>query len=743
MPSRREKAALGAGLRWLAWMVLLCGCMPLRDPAVTAKSKLAGFEICSGYSDALALVAETKGRRYGFIGRDGAVAIQPRFADAQTFSEGLAAVREGSWDRYGYIDTQGRWSIPAAYEAAFPFSEGLAVVTLQGKQGFVDKSGAMRIPARFDRAGAFSEGLAKVVVEGLAGFVNREGAVVMAPIYFKAGAFHAGLAAACTRHKCGYIDREGRVAMAFDYDDAGDFEGGFAPVKVGRLWGYIDKHGRWLVEPAFDAAHPFRDGVALVGKKVTSQPDRGYGGYTGPTTVYGYLDQRGGFLIEPSILRASSFREGLAVIQVPEGGFCSDCYVTTYVRKDGGTLRRFRFGGDFQGGVAVVTAEGSAGAAGFLVDREGHALVEFDRARFDDPTRWAALAPRAVYGYIDRKGATVVPHNLPHAEPFSEGLALVEMRDGKRFRRQRYLDRGGAVKLEVPAGASHAQSFSSGLALLTFSRQGARRYSYMDTTGAIRIEGDYAGAQPFHEGLAAVKTTREHGVNNWGYLNTRGEFAIPPRFNSAGPFLKGIAMVSMIKENILTGGAIDRSGKFVAEAFYPEQGPRDVWEAMRASSRMDEPRDLIPLTTREGFAYAGRDGRIAIRNARYGKGEPFSEGLAAVMLSGRQGAGPWGYIDREGKLVIEAKFTEARPFSEKMAMVRDETGRSGYINHEGAWVIAPSFFEEAHDFRDGRALVRVNEFYGYIDPKGEFAVRPKYAKGTSFNEGLASTGVAR
>jgi hypothetical protein len=76
-------------------------------------------------------------------------------------------------------------------------------------------------------------------------------------------------------------------------------------------------------------------------------------------------------------------------------------------------------------------------------------------------------------------------------------------------------------------------------------------------------------------------------------------------------------------------------------------------------------------------------------------------------------------------------------------MARDETGRSGYINHEGAWVIAPSFFEEAHDFRDGRALVQVNGFYGYIDPKGEFVVRPRYTKGSSFSEGLASTGVAR
>ena len=54
-------------------------------------------------------------------------------------------------------------------------------------------------------------------------------------------------------------------------------------------------------------------------------------------------------------------------------------------------------------------------------------------------------------------------------------------------------------------------------------------------------------------------------------------------------------------------------------------------------------------------------------------------------------------------------------------------------------MIAPSFFEEANDFREGRALVRLNGFYGYLNQKGEFAVRPTYARASSFSEGLEST----
>ncbi|MFN0170351.1 MAG: WG repeat-containing protein [Bryobacteraceae bacterium] len=741
MPGRAATAA--ARSAWFFCVLLIGSSVSCRSPIVTAEKKLAGFEICSPLSDGRALVLDLKTRRYGYADRDGTVAIPPGFADAQPFSEGLAAVRVANWGPYGYIDPQGRVKIAPAYEAAFPFVQGLAVVTLNGKQGFVDKSGDVRIPALFDRVSPFSEGLAQIITEGLAGFVNDRGKAVMPPSYFKAGSFHGGLAPVCKREKCGFVDASGRTVIPFEYDDAGDFSSGFAPVRAGRLWGYIDKQGKWLAEPAFDQAHPFREDVALVGKRAASQPDRGYGGYTGPTTVFGYLDRRGQFLIEPSILRASSFSEGLARIQVPAGGLCSDCYATAYLRKDGALLPRVHSGGDAQGGTAVVTAQGVTGEAGFLIDREGNALVEFDRARLGDLMRWAASASRLRYGYIDRQGVTALPHAFLRAEPFSEGLGLVQGRDGKAFSRLHFIDRSGAAKLEVPRDASSAQPFSGGFSLLTFYRKSATRYAYMDKTGTIRIEGDYAEARPFSEGLAAVKTSPEHGRNNWGYLNTRGELAIPPSFHSAGPFLKGLARVSFLRENILSGGAIDQTGKVVAEAFYPDGEHRDDWETIRMYARGAGPDDLIPLWTREGFAYAARDGHIAIRDPRYVKGEVFSEGLAAVMVGSDGPFAVWGYIDRSGKLVIPAEFQEARSFSEGLARVRDETGRYGYIDRKGAWAIAPSFFEEAHDFRDGRALVRLNGFYGYLNPKGELAVRPKYSRAASFSEGLASTGVTQ
>ena len=713
-----------------------------QGPVLSADKRMPGFEICKPFSEGLALVMNSKTRSYGYIDREGSLVIPDSFADAQPFSEGLAAVLPDQWGKYGYIDKTGRTAIPPAFDAAFPFSAGLAAVRINGKYGFADKTGALQIPPQFDRASAFSEGLAQIVSEGLAGFVDTSGRIVIEPGYFKTSRFQDGLAAACSRSKCGFVDRGGKERIAFTYDDAGGFSQGFAPVRKGSLWGYIDTSGKWLVEPEFQEAHEFREGVALVGKRVTNPPDRGYGGYSGTTTVCGFLDRTGKFLIEPSIPRAASFSGGLARIQVPAGGLCSDCYDVSYLRKDGSLLPRYRFGGSFQGGAAVVKG-GASGEHGFLIDESGRGLIEFDGARFEEPEARAASNLRVLYGYVGRDGKTMISHRHSHAEPFSDGLALVRARDGRKASRSYFIDTAGTLRLELPVGVSYAEPFSDGLAMLVFSEKTTRRYAYMDKTGAVQIEGPFTEARPFSGGLAAVKTTSQLGRNDWGYINRKGEFAVQPGYNHAGPFIGGLATVSFIKGTYLFGAVVGQDGKLVAESFYPLDSRVDQRDILRQYAGSEVSRELVPIHTKQGFAYANRNGAIAIGSGRFAKGEEFSEGLAAVMLASAEGRGPWGYINAAGQIVIDARFREAHIFSEGLALVRDESERYGFIDPRGEWAIPPSFYEEAHTFSDGRALVKLNGSFGYIDRQGNLAIRPKYVRAASFTEGLAATGLGQ
>ena len=94
-----------------------------------------------------------------------------------------------------------------------------------------------------------------------------------------------------------------------------------------------------------------------------------------------------------------------------------------------------------------------------------------------------------------------------------------------------------------------------------------------------------------------------------------------------------------------------------------------------------------------------------------------------------------------GNLVVEPRFAMAGPFSEGLAAVRDEAGRTGYIKPDGTWAVEPLWLEEAHPFAAGRARVKLNGRFGYLDATGRFVIPPQYLRADDFREGLAVTAI--
>lgn len=58
----------------------------------------------------------------------------------------------------------------------------------------------------------------------------------------------------------------------------------------------------------------------------------------------------------------------------------------------------------------------------------------------------------------------------------------------------------------------------------------------------------------------------------------------------------------------------------------------------------------------------------------------YNEGLAPVQMSN----GRWGYIDKNQRLVIPVKYEDAREFREGKAAVR-MNGKWGFIDRQGQW----------------------------------------------------------
>lgn len=122
---------------------------------------------------------------WGFVDRNGNVAIQPQFKYAGRFSRERAAVQSATSELWGFIDTRGHYIVYPQYcsLAAFSESDGLAGVykngykqgdeCVGGKWGYIDTSGRFVVDALFDKAERFVNGKAKVTYQGRTGYINR------------------------------------------------------------------------------------------------------------------------------------------------------------------------------------------------------------------------------------------------------------------------------------------------------------------------------------------------------------------------------------------------------------------------------------------------------------------------------------------------------------------------------------------------------------------------------------------
>lgn len=109
----------------------------------------------------------------------------------------------------------------------------------------------------------------------------------------------------------------------------------------------------------------------------------------------------------------------------------------------------------------------------------------------------------------------------------------------------------------------------------------------------------------------------------------------------------------------------------------------------------------------------------------------------------------WGYINTEGKMVIEPIFLEAMTFQEGMAAVEicekrmfsSKKCKWGYINKTGAIVIEAEY-DKVLEFSEGLAEVQKckgeNCLWGIIDKDGNWVKKPEYIMISRFSEGLAA-----
>jgi hypothetical protein len=143
-----------------------------------------------------------------------------------------------------------------------------------------------------------------------------------------------------------------------------------------------------------------------------------------------------------------------------------------------------------------------------------------------------------MFGFKNIYNEVVIPATHPQSlrnTLFTEGLALLQKNaaDDKIFV---CYDRQGQVRFEIELGyQDELAQFHEGLARIGRSYL----YGYIDTTGKVVIEPQYATATDFANGVAIVSKNQKYGV-----INADGTVAIPleyDRLSSDVPFPEGPA----------------------------------------------------------------------------------------------------------------------------------------------------------------------------------------------------------
>lgn len=136
------------------------------------------------------------------------------------------------------------------------------------------------------------------------------------------------------------------------------------------------------------------------------------------------------------------------------------------------------------------------------------------------------------------------------------------------------------------------------------------------------------------------------------------------------------------------------------------------------------------------YGYIDKEGKLVIDEIYY-EAWSFKNGLALVSKGNCDDIPcKWGYIDRNGVSIVPIIYDDVYPFSEEMALVGKDDKGYGFVNIGGREII-PLQYEDAEPFSEGLAAVSSNEKWGFIDNTGEFKIPASFSKAGSFSNELA------
>lgn len=216
--------------------------------------------------------------------------------------------------------------------------------------------------------------------------------------------------------------------------------------------------------------------------------------------------------------------------------------------------------------------------------------------------------------------------------------------------------------------------FEDGVAMA--EKDGVKSYLYED--GKKKTLPSAYEFYPFSDGFARIKDAKN---GKWGYADAKGVIRINPRYDSATDFNSGLAVVTL-------GGkaySVNKAGDRKALSFTPDSS-------------------LVVFSNGAGYF--------------------------------RNSAGNLSFFTK-GFRVVQGEYSEVNDFSDGLARVKDTKGVTHYLNEDGVKTLTLKNYADAGNFCEGKAWVRKNGKYGYINTRGSLVVDTLFSYASDFNSQLA------
>ena len=325
-------------------------------------------------------------------------------------------------------------------------------------------------------------------------------------------------------------------------------------------------------------------------------------------------------------------------------------------------------------------------------------------------------------GFINRNGTFVIEPKYISADPFHKGRARVALlgennlpyTDGSGLYRYICINQTGNSIPQAKSGISYQIANKANLLRIQEPIIENARFWHSPLSRTYWVQ-----SAAFSNGLMPVCFDTAAGPK-WGYINNLGKIVIAPQFAECSNFQDGLAIAAL------------------------------------ASSTQQIDIDSPTPSENNLYGFIDTSGVFVIKPV-FQMVDAFSEGLAAVKQGGK-----WGYINRQGHLVVRASYCYAFPFYEGLAGVAltdDTLGavdtangsncKLAFINQSGEIVIQSKYWIPLFGarFSEGLAAVGVKVSdsdskdilkFGYINSHGDLVIPPRFYSAGDFSEGLAN-----